>query len=160
MTEQQRLFPEGRRPRAKKPVAAGKLQAAARSLAWLRRRGYVAEKCEQWIPQPQGDKQRARYAGGFRKDLFGFADLIAFSPVTPGVIAVQCTSRQQVSAHLRLYRQPGKARDQLVAWLAQPNRLFLILGWEPIQIANRSTAGSRVKWTFDQRWITTSDLVG
>lgn len=119
-----------------KPVPApgvGATDSNRKSTELLRRRGYVVEKCEQWIPSPQGRAQKAIYAGGFRRDLFGFADLIAFHPEIPVVLFVQTTSKQQVTKHLRQYRKDAKVRESILAWLNQPGRELVIHGWHAVK---------------------------
>lgn len=130
----------------------GATDSNKKSLELLRRRGYVADKVEQWIPQPQGKAQKAIYAGGFRRDLFGFADLLAFHPEIPIVVLVQTTSQKQVAAHLRHYRRDPKVAEQIMAWIGQPGRELVIHGWH----AAKTSAGWQ--WRCVERYVTSKDF--
>jgi hypothetical protein len=141
--------------RKEKPVPApgvGATDSNKKSLDLLRRRGYVATKVEQWIPSPQGRAQKAIYAGGFRRDLLGFADLLAFHTEIPVVLLVQTTSKKQVAAHLRQYRRDIKVRENILAWISQRGRELVIHGWYAAQTA----AGWQ--WRCEERYVTTKDF--
>jgi len=96
------------------PRIKGKpLKAAQRTLAYLRGLGYHAERCEHFVARVEGEAQKAIYKGGYRKDLFGFADVMAYHPSRPGVLLVQCTSRQQMSTHLLKYRRDPEEKSSM-----------------------------------------------
>lgn len=160
------LFPNRRR---RVRVKGKQANAAQRTLAYLRKGGFQAAVCEKFITRVAGQHQREKFQGGFRQDLFGFMDIIAFHPKTNEVLAIQTTStRAAIAAHLRLYRNPaGKTeretkkrtatRQAILDWLAQPCRAFLIYGWEPIE---GRTKDGRVKvvWELTVRYVTMDDL--
>ena len=130
----------------------GATDSNLKSTELLRRRGYVVEKCEQWIPRPQGRAQAAKYAGGFRRDLFGFADLIAFHPEIPVVLFVQTTSKKQMGAHMRHYRTDAKVCQNILAWISQPGRELVIHGWHAV----KTRAGWQ--WRCVERYVTSRDF--
>jgi hypothetical protein len=85
----------------------------ARSLALLRRRGFVADVCERWLAQ-----------AGIRRDLFGCIDLVAVHPRENGVLGIQATTASNLSARLR----KAVGLPALKTWLAAGNR-FEVWGW-------------------------------
>jgi hypothetical protein len=85
----------------------------ARTLARLRRRGYLAGVVERWLPR-----------ANVRKDLFGCADVLAVHPRDRAFLLVQCTSLAHVGDRLR----KAKARPELAAWL-QAGGAFEVWGW-------------------------------
>jgi hypothetical protein len=156
MTTQPTLFAT---PRQKRPprVKGVKTKAGQRSLAFLRKRGYTAEVCEQFKARVQGKGQAAKFAGGFRKDLFGFADIIAFSP--DETVAVQTTTRMQMTAHLRAYRRDLETAERIRRWLSHPTRRLVVHGWECVQVPCRSKAGTKAQWQLTEREVSVGDLV-
>jgi hypothetical protein len=90
------------------------MSPTARSLMHLRKSGYVADVVERWIAQ-----------AGVRKDFLGFADILAFSPHEPGVLAVQATSLSNISSRLA----KARSKPELKAWLAAEGRTFEVWGW-------------------------------
>lgn len=86
----------------------------ARSLALLRKSGYLAEVCERWIPR-----------ANVRRDLFQFADVIACHATRREIVLVQATSLSNVGARLR----KAQNRHELRTWLASGGR-FLVMGWK------------------------------
>jgi len=83
----------------------------ARSLAWLRQRGYLAGVVESWVP-----------GANVRRDLFAFADILAAKAGEP-VLLVQTTSASNVAARLRKIQETPAA----ALWL-QVGRIE-IHGW-------------------------------
>jgi hypothetical protein len=140
------------------PKATGKkLNAAQRSLKLLRDQGFTAEVCEKYVSRPFGNAVGG-FSGGFRKDLFNFMDILAFS--NDEVIAVQTTSRQQMTAHLRKFRRDAETADAIRKWLFGLRRRMFVHGWEPVMVPTKKGAkcGTRVKWTVDIREVTPADL--
>jgi hypothetical protein len=86
----------------------------ARTLAYLRRSNYVADVAERFIPHVNR-----------KRDLLGFADVVAVRRGEPGVLAVQATTRGHVADRLRRCQ----ARPELRTWLAAGNR-FEVWGWQ------------------------------
>jgi hypothetical protein len=60
-----------------------------RTLGRLRRRGFLADVVERWLLRVNR-----------RRDLFGFADIIAVHLREPGVLPVQCTTAAHVPDRL------------------------------------------------------------
>jgi hypothetical protein len=75
----------------------------ALSLRLLRRPGYTADVCERYLHQVQR-----------KRDLFGFADVIACHPTCREILLVQCTTLGHAGD--RLKRVLG--RPELRAWVA------------------------------------------
>jgi hypothetical protein len=89
------------------------LTPTARSLAYLRRNGYLAAAVERWIAQV-----------GKKRDLFGVGDLLAVHPKDKVFLLVQVTSLPHVGDRLKRCR----ARPELAVWLAAGG-LFEVHGW-------------------------------
>ena len=85
----------------------------ARSLALLRRRGFIACPVERWIAR-----------AGVRQDAFGFADVLAAHPRERAILLVQATTAAHVSHRLA----KARARPELAAWLRAGGR-FSVWGW-------------------------------
>jgi hypothetical protein len=85
----------------------------ARSLKLLHDTGHVAGVVERWVAQANQ-----------RKDLVGFADLLAVHRVVPGVLLVQVTTLANVSARVR----KARAKPKLAVWLRGGGR-FEVWGW-------------------------------
>ncbi len=133
-----------------------KLQANQRSLKHLRRAGLTAEVCEQYRSRVEGKGQAAKFAGGYRKDLFGFMDIIAYT--TLGTVAVQTTSRQQLSAHLRKYRRDPVVRQDILKWIEPVDRYFVLHGWERLEVPCVKAAGTKVCWHVTVQTVERKDL--
>src|SRR6516225_4584557 len=91
----------------------------ARSLALLRRVGYLAAVVESWIPRIHR-----------RRDLFGFADVLAVHPVRREVMLVQVTTARHLADRLaKVWAAPelpgllaGGCKVQLHGWTRQGKR--------------------------------------
>jgi hypothetical protein len=138
-------------------VKGAKLKAGQRSLAWLRKRGYTAEVCEQFKARVEGRGQAARFMGGFRKDLHGFMDILAFDQFE--TLAVQTTSRLQLSAHLRAYRRDPDLVAKISAWLVPSGRRFVLHGWECVEVPCKSKSGTKAEWQLTEREVSPADFV-
>jgi hypothetical protein len=86
----------------------------SRSLNLLRRERWLTGVVESWIPKLN-----------IRRDLFGFADIIAVHPVERVFLLVQATSRSNISARLN----KAKSLRTLSDWLRAGGR-FEVWGWE------------------------------
>jgi len=85
------------------------------SLEFLKNLNYIAEKVEQWIPHTS-----------IRKDLFGFADIIAIKEGVKGNLAVQSTTKSEIQSHCdKAMEECGVA---LRIWIEGGNT-FIIHGW-------------------------------
>ena len=85
----------------------------ARSLRWLRQRGFVARVVECWVPHTQ-----------VRRDLFGFADIIGIHPRDRLILLVQTTTSGHLANRLEKARRLSELRD----WLRAGGR-FQVHGW-------------------------------
>jgi hypothetical protein len=143
--------------RVKRPprVKGRKLKAGQRSLRHLRDLGYTAEVCEKYAARAAGKGQAAIFAGGFRKDLFGFADILAYNGVE--TIAVQTTSRQQVTAHVRAYRKDAEVSQRIRDWIRHPGRRLVLHGWECVEVPAKR-GGTKAAWQLTERVIAAEDL--
>jgi hypothetical protein len=86
----------------------------ARTLTYLRRLGFIADVCERWLPH-----------AGVRRDLFGFADIIAVHQRDRIIMLVQTTT----TGHMAHRLAKAKARHELLAWLRSGGQ-FQVHGWE------------------------------
>lgn len=87
----------------------------------------------------EGTEAINRMPGGIttRKDLFGFADLIALDKSGGPPILIQVTSRSNVSARIKKIRTEGTGKGQHAVelaeiaewWLRAGGRIF-VEGWE------------------------------
>jgi hypothetical protein len=78
------------------------LSPAARSLAWLRREGFVAAVTERW-----------NAFAGIRQDIWGFGDLLAAHAKERIIILVQVTTRSNLASRLA----KARARPELAVWI-------------------------------------------
>ena len=145
------------------------IQAGGRTLRHLRKLGYHADKVEQYITPVAGKDYKPKFAGGYRRDPFGFMDVLAFrrassspGPVgheewgleTPPVtLAVQCTTRQQITKHLRDYRRDPEIRRRILDWIACRN-VFVIHGWWKENVSNKAGTGTYVRWRVEELQVT------
>src|SRR5215831_2546194 len=91
-----------------------------RSLAEMRKRGYLADVTERWIPGAM-----------VRRDLFGFGDLLAVG--VREVVLVQCTSASNAASRIRKITEhenvgavrKGGIRILLHAWAKRNGRWTL-----------------------------------
>ena len=105
---------------------------SARSLAWLRKEGYLGQRVEHW-------NSFARRS----IDLFGVIDIVCLRPGVPGVLGIQATTGSNVAAR----RTKCLASQALRAWLASQNQ-FEIHGW-----SLRGPRGKRKTWTMTREII-------
>lgn len=89
------------------------MTTVSRSLDYLRRLGFLAAVVESWIPHLNR-----------RRDLFGFADVLAIHPRDRLFVLVQVTTAGHVAD--RLAKARGKA--ELALWL-RAGGLFEVHGW-------------------------------
>jgi hypothetical protein len=99
----------------------------ARSLEWLRKNGWTADKVEQWIPKVK-----------IRRDLFGFGDIFAFKQGCPHLI-VQATADDggHVSDRVKKIVKEPRAKG----WLESGGEV-VVHGW-----GKKGPRGSRKLWT-------------
>lgn len=111
----------------------------ARSLAYLRKGGALAQVVERYNPHAKR-----------RVDLFGFIDIVAVDDTVKGVIGVQTTTTGNVSHRLTKLRV--ECAPKMQRWLYCGNML-VIHGW-----AKRGARGMRKVWTLTERIVTSEDL--
>ena len=97
-----------------------------RTLAELRKRGYIAHIVEKWNPFAK-----------IRQDFGGFADILAYKPEIPGVLAIQTTSDSNIANRVAKSSQNSNLR----AWLAS-GASFEVWGW-----GRKGKRGKRKIWT-------------
>ena len=136
----------------------GKTRPSRRTLVYLRKLGLYAEVVEKYFAKVEGTNQQAIFKGGFRRDPFGFMDVLAFGGGNPGALAVQVTTRQQMTGHLRDYRRDDKISAAILAWLAAGNA-FQIHGWRRRDVPKVSGNGTKSRWDVTVRVITAADLL-
>ena len=96
-----------------------KKSPTARTLEELRRQNKIADKAEHWV-------SIAGYpAGGVRKDLFGFIDILAIE--TDAIVAIQATSRVNINARVR--KIVGECNTAAKAFLSAGGKIE-VWGWE------------------------------
>lgn len=90
------------------------------TLDLLRQLGYVVAVVEQWIRAPKPKDPHFM----FRRDLWGFADVLGFHPRDGMFLLVQCTSYGHVKDRL----DKAKKRPELAQWL-KAGGTFEVWGW-------------------------------
>ena len=105
-----------------------KISNTSRTLEYIRSQGWIADKVEQWNP----------YAGKFgqRKDMFGFADIVAMGENS--IIAIQSCG-QSFAAHKQKILEDEIVSLNAYLWLENGGRLILI-GWRKIKLKRGSKA--------------------
>ena len=102
------------------------MSPTARSLKRLRELGFVAEVVERFIPGAR-----------VRRDFLGLADVLAFYPGQPGVLAVQaCVTGDQAKRAKKMRLNANTA-----LWRSSGNGLA-VWGW-----GKRGPRGTRKRWT-------------
>lgn len=104
----------------------------SRTLEFIRSQGWIADKVEQWNP----------YAGKFgqRKDMFGFADIVALGENS--IIAIQSCG-QAFSEHNNKIITDEFASPNALKWLLCGGRIMLI-GWRKVK---RARGGKAMIWS-------------
>lgn len=95
----------------------------ARSLELLRKAGYVVDTCERWLTFPE--RKNGRPTGKtirLRKDLYGYADIIAFRH-KEFVLCQTTTTDNQAKRLAKIYAAP-----EAEAWLVAGGRI-ICHGW-------------------------------
>ena len=120
------------------------LSATQRTLRELRAQGRIVDVCERWIINPRHP------AGGFRKDLFGFIDMIVLDP-EQGIVAIQSCG-QSFKAHLDKILD-SECTEHVIEWLRCGGSLE-VWGWRKLKIKR---GGKAMRWTPRIRKITLDD---
>ena len=100
-----------------------------RTLQHFRKAGHMVAVAEYWQAIPKHP------AGGVRKDLFGFIDIVAL--VDKQIIAIQCTSGTNTSA--RVKKIQTECQEAAEMWLACGGRIQ-VWGWRKLtkKVGNQS----------------------
>jgi len=106
------------------------MKPTERTLKYLRDRGYRADMIERWIRNPKHP------AGGFRKDYFGFGDILAFSD-THTILVQSCGSA--FSQH----RSDMLANEVILEWVAMSARKAWLIGWRKLKLKR---GGKALRW--------------
>lgn len=115
----------------------------SRTLDWLRKAGYTAEKVERLNPFAGPPDKRCHSCGknrvGKTVDLFGFADVIAIGGGETGVLAVQSTSGGG-SGDSNHYARVRKilATPAARLWIESGNRI-MVQSW-------KQPGGPKTRW--------------
>lgn len=135
-------------PKTKRP----KLKATQRTLKALRDRGYTADVCEKRVYIKPGNVTHGGFDRGFTRDLFEFADVLVYKPDVSGVWAIQSTSRQAMSEHLKKYRRNPQVTQKIRDWLACGNR-FAIIGWDYVMVPKVKGSGLKGVWKLCEKAV-------
>lgn len=132
-----------------------------KSLKHLTEQGYIAGNVNSYVTtSTDWTGAKGGFKGGFRKDAFGFMDLLAFRSDLIGSLAVQVTSKQQISKHLRDYRRDPQKRAAIIAWLLASNR-FVIHGWYQEEVPTKSSKAKNAtmpRWRLKRHEVSLADL--
>lgn len=121
------------------------LSTTQRTLRELRKQGRIVDVCEKWVINPKHP------AGGFRKDLFGFIDLIVLDP-EQGIVAIQSCG-QDFKAHLDKMLDT-EVTENVIEWLQCSGKLEL-WGWRKLKLKR---GGKAMRWMPRIRIITLDDF--
>lgn len=121
------------------------LTPTQRTLRELRKQGRLVDVCERWIVNPKVP------GGGFRKDLFGFIDLIVLDP-EQGIVAIQSCG-QAFKAHLDKIMD-SECTENVIEWLQCGGRAEL-WGWRRVKLRRGSKA---MRWKPRIKEITLKDF--
>lgn len=181
----QLAMPFSGRTRRPPRIKGLKTNATQRSLKWLRDRDWTADVTEKFISTVEGEGQKRRFGGGYRKDLFGFCDILAYGREPMRIegqdvlaLAIQATSRMQIAPHLRAYRDievyvnrytgdkaRAKARAEhpelvrrILDWINSDYRALLIFGWEAVAVPKKNGGGDKAVWQLTTHIVTPADF--
>ena len=102
------------------------MKPTERTLKYFRDQGYMCDMVERFIRNPKHP------AGGFRKDCFGFGDILAFNE-SETLLIQSCGSAY--SEHLKML----KSSEIVPQWLRCENRKVILIGWRKLK--NRLKSG-------------------
>ena len=121
------------------------LSPTQRTLRALRDQGRIVDVCEKWQIAPHLP------GGGFRKDLFGFIDLIVLDP-EQGIVAIQSCG-QAFKAHLDKIMD-SEVTEFVIEWLKCGGKIEL-WGWRRVKLKR---GGKAVRWRPRIQTITLEDF--
>lgn len=122
-----------------------KLKPTQRTLRALRDQGRIVDVCERWIVNPKVP------GGGFRKDLFGFIDLVVLDP-EQGIVGIQSCG-QSFKAHLDKIMD-SDCTEYVIEWLRCGAQLEL-WGWRKVKLKK---GGKAMVWRPRVKQITLGDF--
>jgi len=122
-----------------------KISSASRTMKEVRKQGRTVDMAQRWIINPRHP------AGGFRKDLFGFIDLVVLDP-EQGIIGVQACG-SDFAAHQRTIKD-SEATENALEWLACGGKIEL-WGWRKIKVKR---GGKAMIWSPRIEVITADDI--
>lgn len=122
----------------------------ARTLATLRKEGWTAEVVEKWNPHAGPINPKTKRPVGGRKDLFGFADVLALKG-DRGTLAVQACAMSGRAAHLaKLQAVPATLYAINAGWLVE------VWAWRKVLV--KTKRGTKVKrWAVERTTLTVTD---
>lgn len=121
-----------------------KISNTSRTLEYIRNKGWIADKVEQFNS----------YAGKFgqRKDMFGFADIVALGEKS--IIAIQSCG-QAFSEHDKKITEDENVAPNALLWLECGGRLILI-GWRKVKLKR---GGKAMRWQPRIKEYTIDDFI-
>ena len=123
------------------------LSPTQRTLRELRKQGRLVDTCERWIVNPGVP------GGGFRKDLFGFLDMIVLDP-EQGIVGIQSCG-QAFKAHLDKILD-SECTENVIEWLSSPSKPKLELwAWRKVKLRRGAKA---MRWRPRIKEITLKDF--
>ena len=109
----------------------------ARTLKALRAAGHEAEVVEKWVRfSKPGNDLKLTGTPGVRRDLFGFADIVALKD--GHIVGIQCCSMSTRAAHLKKIR----AEPRLGTWWGAGG-LCELWAWRKVKVKR---GGKAVRW--------------
>ena len=119
-----------------------KTSNTARTLASLRKSGFLAAVVEKWVPffgAKNLPPEQAR-RGGVRQDLFGIIDVLYLDP-SRGFVGVQVCSGSTYSQHKE--KMKGEKALETTAWLQTPGGHIEIWAWRKVKLVR---GGKAMRW--------------
>ena len=110
-----------------------------RAMSVCKRKGWLAAKTEQWIAIPNHP------AGGGRRDLFGWMDLIVLMPInlTVGVQACPMSTRAR---HIDKLRSDKEIISRISEWCIRPKNRAELWAFRKQKVKR---GGVAVRWTYE-----------
>ena len=106
----------------------------SRTLKYLRDLDFHAEVIERWVINPKHP------AGGFRKDYFGFGDILAFNHDGH---RDQTLLVQSCGSGFSEHRRKMLEIDEIMAWTISPTRRVLLISWRKVK---KKRGGKAMIW--------------
>ena len=110
----------------------------ARSMKWLRDRGFIVCRVEQRLHMPKSPFP-------ITKDAFGFGDLLAADPARCEIYLVQVTSTGNLNKRCEKIHTDPKVSTLALQWLQAGGSIW-VHGW-----AKRGARGKPKRWSISRR---------